>query len=195
MLSYSQFGYQWKILLAETNFTQRLCICVHQTCHAWKHFQILYLPVCCCDGKHNIVISQSRLTKVQIGRKTNRWSSPPHQRRAASQMQMSHIQMHLLNAQNRWDLRAGANSPSKVMASVLRWRPRYDSPTAFGVHGWQAESPPCWTKNIRWTNNRDEVTKSDNKLYTELFWCLSNTVWHHHAPERKIMMQYLAITH
>lgn len=95
MLSYSQFSYQWKIPSAETDFTQRLCICFQQTCHAWKYFHILYLPVCCCDGKHNIVISQSRLTKVQIGRKTNRWSSPPHQRRDASQMQMSHIQMHL----------------------------------------------------------------------------------------------------
>lgn len=51
MLSYSQFSYQWKIPLAETDFPQRLCICVQQTCHASKYFPILYLPVCCCEGE------------------------------------------------------------------------------------------------------------------------------------------------
>lgn len=181
-----------------------------------------------------------------------------------------------LKAQNRWDLRAGANSQSKAIASVLRWRPRYDSPTAFGVHGrlvmkpteisvdkrdarnsradwkvtflrysrfdpsshvfvrcgcvcaeelhagtmqrtWHQDAPGAtaskWDsfcadrprphhadvnpdqKILDEQTTEREVTKSDNKLYSELFWCHSNTVWHHHAPERKIMMQYLAISH
>lgn len=117
-------------------FDRGFVICLQQTC-VDKNIFPYFVPV--VIENTNIVISLLRLTKV--GEETNRWSSPPHQRVDASKMEMTHIQMQLSKPQNRWDLRAEANFPSKVSASVLRWCPRYDSLTASGVHGWLVMKP------------------------------------------------------
>lgn len=131
---------------------RRFVICFQQTRtdKNTQSFHILHL--CAVIENANIVFSLGGWQR--FGRKTNRWSFPPHQRRDASNMEMTHIQMQLSKPQNRWDLRAEANFPSKLKPSVLRWRLGYDRPTALGVHGWLVMEPTEMCVDRRDARNR-----------------------------------------
>lgn len=132
--------------------SRRFVICFQQTRtdKNTQSFHILHL--CAVIVNASIVFSLGGWQR--FGRKTNRWSSPPHQRSDASNMEMTHIQMQLSKPQNRWDLRAEANFPSKLKPSVLRWRLGYDRPTALGVHGWLVMEPTEMCVDRRDARNR-----------------------------------------
>lgn len=88
---------------------------------------------------------------------------------------MTHIQMQLSKPQNRWDLRAEANFPYKVTASVLRWHPQYDSLAAFGVRGWLVMKPTEICADKRDTRNSRPDWEETFLCYSWLWsthWCL-----------------------
>lgn len=83
--------------------------------------------------------------------------------------------MQLSKPPNRWDLRAEANFPSKVNASVVRWCPWCDSLTAFGVRGWLVMKPTEICVDKRDTRNSRPDWEATFLCYSWLWsvrWCL-----------------------